>query len=72
MTTISYEVPEDGFVSLLVYDLLGNEIQELVSENQKAGRYNIQFNGSQLSTGVYFYKLLINDKKAVKKMILLK
>ncbi|MAT59937.1 MAG: hypothetical protein CMF23_18345 [Ignavibacteriae bacterium] len=72
ITTISYEVPEDGFVSLLVYDLLGNEIQELVSENQKAGRYNIQFNGSQLSTGVYFYKLLINDKKAVKKMILLK
>jgi hypothetical protein len=72
ITNISYEVPEDGFVSLLVYDLLGNEIQELVSENQKAGRYNIQFNGSQLSTGVYFYKLLINDKKAVKKMVLLK
>ena len=72
LTTISYEVPEDGFVSLIVYDLLGNEIQQLIYENQKAGRYNVQFNAVNISTGVYFYKLAVNDKKAVKKMILLK
>ena len=55
-----------------MYDLLGNEIQQLIYENQKAGRYNVQFNAVNISTGVYFYKLAVNDKKAVKKMILLK
>jgi len=71
-TTIEYELQEYGFVNLRVYDLLGNEIAVLVNEEKYPGRYSIKFFGSNLSSGVYFYKLIIGGNTQVRKMILLR
>ncbi|MBK8983851.1 MAG: T9SS type A sorting domain-containing protein [Ignavibacteria bacterium] len=56
-TVISYGLPVTGFVKLSVYDILGNEVAELVNEKQYAGRYEVKFDGSNIASGVYFYKL---------------
>ncbi len=73
-TTIGYQLPVDGFVTLKVYDILGSEITALVNEYQHKGNYKVQLstNNLQLSTGVYFYKLQAGDFVQTKKMILLK
>ena len=71
-TTISYELAERGHVSLIVYDALGREITTLVNGNENAGRHNVNFNGSQLPSGIYFYRLIAGDKNSIKKMILLR
>ncbi|MCY7363571.1 MAG: T9SS type A sorting domain-containing protein, partial [Ignavibacteria bacterium] len=60
------------FVSLKVYDALGNEVKILVNENKSAGIYKVEFNGSSLPSGVYFYKLETQDFTDTKSMILLK
>jgi len=59
-TKISYSLPKSGFVLLLIYDMLGNEIQILENEFQKAGTYSVNFNASELSSGIYFYKLQVD------------
>jgi hypothetical protein len=59
-------------VLLKVYDILGNEIATLVNEEKPAGTYEIEFNGTGLSSGVYLYKLQAGDFVATKKMILMK
>ncbi len=59
-------------VSLKVYDILGNETAELVNERKEAGKYKVNFDGSQLTSGVYFYKLQVGKNSQVRKMILLK
>ena len=56
-TVISYSVPAQSYVTLKVYDLLGREISELVNANQGAGSYNVRFDGSNLASGIYIYKL---------------
>jgi subtilisin family serine protease len=71
-TTIKYTLRENGFVSLKVYDILGREVAGLINEKQPAGSYNVTFNASGLVSGVYFYKLIVNDFIEVKKMILTK
>jgi photosystem II stability/assembly factor-like uncharacterized protein len=71
-TVISYSVPITGLVELKVYDLLGREIALLVSEVKPAGDYKTVFNGSNLQSGVYFYKLKIGSRLQTRKMILLK
>jgi len=73
-TVINYEIPSDGIVSLKVYDILGNEVVELVNKNEKAGRHSISFNTTDfnLSSGVYVYKLQSGNLVSVKKMILAK
>jgi hypothetical protein len=71
-TQISYSLPKSGFVSLKVYDVLGREVTTLVNQNQNSGSYNITFNASNLSTGVYFYKLDAGDFLSIKKMLLVK
>ena len=77
-TTIKYIIPEvhSGFsmskVGLKVYDVLGNEIATLVNEAKKPGVYEVQFNATGLSSGVYFYKLTVNNSIKVKRMILMK
>lgn len=71
-TVISYSVAQDGPVSLKVYNTAGEMVTELVNENQAAGIYNISFNASSLSSGVYFYTLVSNSFTATKKMILVK
>jgi len=71
-TKITYSIPELSFVTLKVYDVLGNEVANLVNEEKPAGSYEINFNASNLSSGIYFYRLQANDFTQIKKMILLK
>jgi hypothetical protein len=59
-------------VSLKVYDVLGNEVASLVDEQQSAGRYEVTFDGSNLSSGVYFYTLKAGDFTSTKKLVLMK
>jgi hypothetical protein len=72
VTVISYQIPVSGKVSLKVFDALGKEIAELVNEVKSAGNYNVKFNGSNLSSGIYFYKLESNLFIQTKKFVLLK
>jgi hypothetical protein len=71
-TTITYQIPELSFVTLKVYDVLGNEIATLVNEEKPAGRYEVEFDGTGLPSGIYFYRLQANDFVNTNKMILLK
>ncbi len=71
-TTIKYQTPNVGFVTLKVYDVLGNEVTTLVNERKEEGRYQITFDASALSSGVYIYQMRINDFIDTKKMILMK
>jgi hypothetical protein len=71
-TTIRFAIPQDGFVSLKVYDVLGNEIENLVSENKIAGTYEVQFNAVNLPSGFYVYRLIAGSFTETRKMILLK
>lgn len=72
-TVISYSIPNSGDVSLNVYDILGREIQTLVSEFQNAGTYFVNFDASKLSSGIYFYNLQVgNDFVETKKMLLMR
>ena len=71
-TKIKYELPELTFVILKVYDMLGNEITVLVNEEKPAGRYEIDFSGKILSSGIYFYILQADNFIETKKMILMK
>ena len=69
---IKYDIPNDNFVSLKIYNLLGKEIMSLVNDFKKAGRYNVSFDGSDLVSGVYYYKIEVGNFTKVRKMILLK
>ena len=71
-TTIKYTIKENGYVSLKVYDILGREVIDLISEKKSAGSYNVTFNADGLVSGVYIYKLKVNDFIKTKKMILTK
>ena len=72
ITTIKYDLPNASDVSLVIYDILGRKVKELVNEKQQAGRYEIQFNASNLASGVYIYQLIAEKYINSKKMILLK
>ena len=75
VTKINYELPKDGKVKLVIYDILGREIKTLVNELKQAGRYTIEFNGTQYASGVYFYRIQVEGGKtytSVKKMVLIK
>jgi len=71
-TQISYQIPDDGFVNLTVYNTLGQVVAELVNERQVSGKYSVQFNATNLSSGVYFYKLESSSFTKVNKMLLLR
>lgn len=71
-TTISYTLKEAAYVKLTVYDRLGREVKVLVDENKNPGTYTIEFNASDLPSGIYFYRIKANDKTEVKKMIFAK
>ncbi len=72
VTKIKYETADYGFVSLKVYNILGSEVSTLVNENQSPGLYEIKFDGSRLSSGVYFYRIKSGNEIHTKKMTLLK
>ncbi|HCY75204.1 MAG TPA: hypothetical protein DHV28_04740 [Ignavibacteriales bacterium] len=71
-TVINYAVKEAGLVRLKVYDILGAEVAELVNEIKEAGNHTIEFNASQLPSGVYIYTLQVNGFTGSKKMLLMK
>ena len=71
-TTISFAIPSSAFTSLKVYDILGNEVATLVNEEKPAGDYEITFNASTLTSGVYLYRLSAGNFTEIKKMILMK
>ena len=77
ITTVRYELPEDSFIDVTVYDMLGNVVNKLVNANQPSGYKSIQWNatnnqGEPVSAGVYLYKIQAGDFVDTKKMILLK
>ena len=71
-TIISYKINQSGFVTLKVYNLVGQVVRTLVSENQESGTYSKQFDASDLSAGIYLYKLQVNNYTSVKRMTLIK
>jgi hypothetical protein len=71
-TTISYQLEKSGLVTLKVYDLIGNEIVTLINKEQHAGSHQVDFNASELSSGLYFYSIKSNGVTQTKKMILIK
>lgn len=71
-TIISYKLNQGGFVTLKVYNLVGQIVSVLVSENQESGTYTKQFDASSLSAGIYLYKLQVNNFTSVKRMTLIK
>jgi hypothetical protein len=71
-TKISWQAPIRGWQTLKIYDVLGNEVAKLVDEFREVGRYEIEFDASQLSSGIYFYKLQAGSFVETRKMILLK
>ena len=62
VTTIKYELPQPAFVKLIVYDVLGREVTRLVNEEKPAGKYSVQFDAGNLSSGVYFYKISFDNE----------
>lgn len=71
-TNISFNIPKSSFVNLRVFDIMGREVSKLVSENLNTGNYSVQFDGKNLSSGIYFYKLETENFSEVKKMSLIK
>lgn len=71
-TTIKYQLPTSGFVSLKIYDLLGNEAATLVNSKQSAGLHTLDFNAKDLSSGAYYYTLRFNNQVKTNKMFLVK
>lgn len=71
-TNIRYEIKKNSIVKLIMYDLLGKEIETLVNEKQNSGTYEVTWNASKHPSGIYFYKLQTRDYSETKKMILIK
>ncbi|MCP4631722.1 MAG: T9SS type A sorting domain-containing protein [candidate division Zixibacteria bacterium] len=71
-SVIKYALPEDGHVELSVFNLLGQKVETLIDSYQNGGYYSASWNASQYSSGVYFYRLDVNEKSFVKRMMLIK
>ncbi len=71
-TTILYSLPVEAFVTLRIYNILGQTVAMLVSEEREAGSYQVQFDGTGLASGVYFYRMRAGDFVDTKKLLLLK
>jgi hypothetical protein len=71
-TTIKFELPRASRVALTVYDVLGRQVSVLVNERRNAGVYEVKFDGSELASGVYFYRIQAGDYVATKKLVLMK
>ena len=71
-TTIEFSIPQESFVELKVYDILGNEVTTLASEYYPAGNYKADFSGDDLTSGIYIAKMSVGDFAQTRKMILIK
>ena len=71
-TRINFDIPRQSFVKLKVYDILGREVSTLINSEYPPGTHSFDFNGSNLASGVYFYRLEAGDFVQIKKMVLIK
>ncbi|MHB1685953.1 MAG: T9SS type A sorting domain-containing protein [Ignavibacteriaceae bacterium] len=71
-TTINYSVPQNSFVTIKVYDVLGKEITTLVNHETRSGNYSVEFNASKFTSGVYYYRMQAGNFTETKKLIVLK
>jgi tetratricopeptide (TPR) repeat protein len=71
-TTISYTLPQEGAVQIKIYDIPGREVAKLVDEQKSAGKYSVQWNGSNYASGIYFYSVTFNNQRLYKKMLMIK
>lgn len=71
-TTIGFQIHKGGLVTLIVYDILGNEITTLIDENKEPGNYRVTYDASRLTSGIYVYQLKMKDFVQTKKLILIK
>ena len=71
-TSISYSIPQNSFVSLKVFDVLGQEVATLVNEEKSVGNYDVSFDASGIPSGMYFYRLQAGSFIDTKKMVLMK
>ena len=71
-TSIDYVLPHPGYVTIKVYDVLGNEIKTLINGEKNSGRYQVSFDGTNLASGIYFYVLRAGDFVQCRKMLLIK
>lgn len=72
ITSIKFSIPRGSHVKLIVYDLLGNEVETLVDGFKPAGTYSVKFNGAELTSGIYIYRLQAGDFVSTKRMALIK
>ena len=72
VTNLEFWISDLGFVSLKVFDVLGKEVKTLISEIKPTGFYEVEFDGSDLASGIYFYKLEAGNFFQTKRMILLR
>ena len=77
VTTLSYDLPEDGIVNITIYDIVGRQVKALLNSPQTAGHRSIQWNatnnaGQQVPAGVYLYRIEAGEFRQTKKIVLLK
>lgn len=72
VTNIEFKIPKEGFVKLVVFDILGREVTSLVEQNLRPGTYRYDWNASHITSGVYYYRLSAGDFTETKKSILIK
>ena len=71
-TKIKFTIPEEGFVSIKIYSVLGDEVKTLVNEQKRPGTFEVTFDADQIPSGIYFYKFQTNSFTDTKKMVFLK
>ncbi len=71
-TSISFSIPKSSFVTIIVYDISGNEVATLMNDYKSAGTHNVSFDASKLSSGVYLYRLIADNSVLSKKLTLIK
>src|SRR5690606_33730207 len=71
-TKISFTIPESGYTTLKVYNLLGSEVADLINEIKQPGMYEVSFDAAGLSSGTYFYLLESGSFRQVRKMVIIK
>ena len=77
VTTLRYDLPENGYVNIIIYDMLGRQVKTLFNQTQSAGIHSIQWNatndyGKPVSAGIYLYQIQAGEYISTKKMVLLK
>lgn len=71
-TTIEYQLPKEGHVTLKVYNALGKEVANLINDFKPEGRHTVEFDGSSFASGIYYCEFRVNDFTSITKMLMIK